>query len=469
MVVVAMVTVAPLLVTVLVSWYEQDLQPRMLRHVDTVARQVQQQPAATWDKLAFRNRLWVRVVDAEGRVQSFNHDPPRGLYAAASAFFFGPDGAPTVAAEDEPRGPLHDRAAVQDATAAVRSWCARTEDLRLLVCTAVARLDSGDVVVVQESSRRAIRALFDFRYPLLKLVVFIVPFAALLAWWLGWRMVHPLERLRAQVLAQSASVSSSPSATAPQQVELQRNDEFGDLAAAFNVLLQRLHARDAATQEFLQDFAHEAKNPVAAIRAAAESLQSGKAVDDKRAQRLGRILDGASARLDSVVNGVLELSRAEAGLPGEDRTAVSLGDVARGVVDVVSAQHPELQFALVDDSGSADVEGVEARLESVLSNLVHNAASFAGRDVVVRLTSTSGEVVVHVVDDGPGVASDVRDRVFERFFTTRPQDGGTGVGLALAQAVVVAHGGTLELVDEDADIDVDVPNGAHFKMVLPRR
>ncbi len=308
------------------------------------------------------------------------------------------------------------------------------------------------------------RALYDLRYEISKLVVILLPVAVLLAWWLGWRTVRPIEQLRAQVLESVARATPGP------RVELARSDEIGDLASAFNGLLRALDERRLANEAFIADLVHELKNPVAAIRASAEQLQPAGADANARTGRLVRVIRESSGRLDALVSQLLELARAEAGMPTEERAAVDVAELARGVV---LAERTDVRWAGVaftwrcEGGSDASVQGVPLRLESAIRNLVENAASFASREdggageVEVVVEAGADAVSVSVRDTGPGIDEADLPRVFDRFFTTRGRALGTGLGLALVKAVVVAHGGEVRAESTPG-------RGATFRVTLPR-
>jgi two-component system sensor histidine kinase ChvG len=171
-------------------------------------------------------------------------------------------------------------------------------------------------------------------------------------------------------------------------------------------------------------------------------------LDPQRAQRLASVLRKSSRRLDILVSRFLELARAEAGLPNEERRAVDLANLARGLIDGLAGSDRYRDVRLRSQLGLATVLGVPGRLESALLNLLDNAASFAGSGgwVAVRVTTEGRWAVVEVSDSGPGIAAADLTRVFDRFFTTRPGGHGTGLGLPLARALVEAHGGTLTVM-----------------------
>lgn len=280
-------------------------------------------------------------------------------------------------------------------------------------------------------------ALYSREYALWQLAAIVLPCAALVGWWLGWRLVRPIERLRTQALEQVEALSPGT------DLDLVRADEFGELAGAFNRLLGELRGRARDKEAFVADLAHEFKNPVAAIRAAAEALDSGPA-DAQRLERLAGILGDSSRRLDTLVTQFLELARAEAGLHAEPRTQLDLGALARARLEHFThdARFGHLTFALDAPAQGPQMAGVESGLHTVIDNLLENAASFASSRVELRVQQ-SGALVLSVHDDGPGIAPEDRERVFDRYFTRRSSGRGTGLGLAMVRAVVQAHGGTV--------------------------
>jgi two-component system sensor histidine kinase ChvG len=415
------------------------------------------------DGVARAGAVRIRLLDPDDNVvHDLDHEAGEGLLFVLGSIFFAADDAPTLAAYDAGLPAVDRRLEISMARATgSAAGCEHSPGAKLLVCysaRSVERSDGTWVIYTQESSRRAIRALYDQRYQLAKLTLFQVLFAGLLGAWLGWRMVRPVERLRRQVLDRTRPrVSTQP-------VVLDREDEIGDLAKAFNELLDALRQRNDDYQSFVEDLAHEMKNPVAAIRVAAERMDGP--LDTERAQRLGRIITDSSQRLDDQLTRFLELARAEAGLKEVAREEVDLVGLVRGLLDVQDERYSE-QRRYLDAPERAIVLGAPSQLETALRNIVDNAASFAGPGGVVRVLVAPGRDgwVVTIRDSGPGVEEADRERIFERFFTRRSGRGGTGLGLAMTRAVVEAHGGT---------VGVDPPRGgdaagACFVVKLPKR
>jgi two-component system sensor histidine kinase ChvG len=462
-------------------------------------------------EVATEHTARIRVIRKDG-TERYDVDRDQGtdLVHQVGTLFFGPDGAPTLREFDETVGPPQQRPEILKITRwhiegeapappthaplpegtthassfpafrgappppmspDVETGCRTSPAGKLLVCHAVRAIDEGEgveAIYVQESSRRAVRALYDLRYQLLRLSLIMLPFALGFSWWMGHRMVRPIEWLRERVLEKARSANPRADLAPPP------GDEVADLADAFNGLLGSLDERRRANEGFIADLVHELKNPVAAIRTCAETLDKG-GVDEKRAARLSKILGDSTTRLDALVSQFLELARAEAGMPNEARGSVDLAALARGVTGAIEQGHPEVKFEVVADA-PLTVIGVEPRLDSVVRNLVDNAASFAGGGGEVRVTvktdpDDARHALLEVCDTGPGIAEKDLPHMFERFFTTRGvpngsaepserKQKGTGLGLALVKAVAEAHGGSVSARSSAG-------GGTTFRVVLP--
>lgn len=319
------------------------------------------------------------------------------------------------------------------------------------------------VVHVQKSSIRAVGPVYALRQRLLRLTVFTVPLSLLVAYFLARRLHKPLSRLRDATLQKATAAHAE--ADLPEAA-----DEVGQVGQSFNVLLRALDDRRKATSAFMADAVHEVKNPVAAIKAAAESLSAGEA-SPERQQRIARIVLDSAVKLDRLVTELLDLSRAEAGMPGEERAQVDIAELAKAVAESVAS---DVRFASVTiqvnvaesarSDGAPKVLGVSSRLESALRELVVNGASFceeSGGKVRVDIGAAADDITLAITDTGPGIEPQALSHIFDRFFTTREQQKGTGLGLAMVKAVIEAHGGTVSATSTAGD-------GACFSVRLPR-
>ncbi|WP_437683425.1 sensor histidine kinase [Sorangium sp. So ce131] len=410
------------------------------------------------DALARTHLLRLRLVDAAGEVAAdADHDRGTDLGQRVGDLLLGAIEAEALDAFDAALGPLGQRAELAEARRGLAArGCEFSRSATLLVCHAVSATRSG-YVHAQDSSRRPAAHLLYLRGALPRLVAITLPLSLLLALLLTRSFVRPLEALRRRALAKVHE--PTPRADLP----LQGPAELQDLAAAFNALLATLEERRGANEAFVADLVHELKNPVAAIRGCADALADAPA-ERERAARLSRLLKESSHRLDALVSQFLELARAEAGMPHEERSRVDLAALARGIVDAMAddGRFPGVHFA-VSGAARAEVVGVAYRLESVLRNLLENAASFSGPGGEVHVAIAARDdrrVEVTVSDTGPGIAEEALPRVFQRFFTTRGGERGSGLGLALVRAVVEAHGGSVSASSTPG-------RGATFRVELP--
>ena len=413
--------------------------------------------------IAEKYRARIRVVPRVGveGALDIDRDDPRDAMHPVEAFFFFARSTETSRDYDSAT-PILARPEVSYALArGLYIDCAR-DGLRVCRATRPARDRESRawVVYVDKSSARPVEEVYFVRRILLRLSLVTAPLAMALGFWAARRVTAPIARLRRQALEKASS--ESPNADLAEHA-----DEVGDLASALNSLLGALARRRAENEAFVADVVHEMKSPVAAITAVAEALEAP--VDDARRERLARALGSSAAKLDALVSHFLDLARAEAGMPREDRERVDLADLLRAAV-ARSAEDPRysgVQFS-AEARGPHVVFGVRRRLDALVRELLDNAASFAGARaepglVQVSLTTTheGGKDVVHleVHDNGPGIPPEALPRVFQRFFTTRGEKRGTGLGLALVHAVAVAHGGSAsaETGEHGATIRVTLP------------
>lgn len=420
-----------------------------------------QDAAGALGDAARRRGVRLRVLDAEARaVFDQDADTPGEPFSRVEAFFLG---GPTdsLAEIDEDSGPLGLRPEIAAATRT--GWYIGCRWISIGYCVSVRPVTDARgaklFVYVQASSTRAVSGVYELRRELLRIGLVTVPFALLLAFYAGSRLVRPIEKLRRQAIARASAVGRAGT------LDPGTHDEVADLADAFNALLRALEAKRTENESFVADLVHELKNPVAAVRVVADTLAAGGA-DPARIERAARTLRDSSAKLNRVVTQFLELARAEAGLPNEERAIEDVEALVGAQVESLSGdgRHPEVTLTFACDApGELRVSGVAHRLEALFLELLENARSFAGEGgrVDVRAGREGDEVVVIVSDTGPGIAAEDVERVFSRFFTTRDRARGTGLGLALVRAVALAHGGWVGVRSSPGA-------GAAFEVRLPR-
>jgi two-component system sensor histidine kinase ChvG len=238
-----------------------------------------------------------------------------------------------------------------------------------------------------------------------------------------------------------------------ERLALDRADEIGQLARAFDRMEQRLDQRARYVAELAADISHEFKSPLAGIRGAAELLAEGAADDPEARQRfLDNILVDAH-RLDRLVSRLLELSRAEA---NDAVSAVfDYEALVREVAERVAAKMGEAQTEIVVLYRAHRTQVVAKRvlLTSVLTNLLENAVQHArpSTSVEVRVSEVNGGIVTAVQNQGSVISEANLGRIWDRFFTTRAHSGGTGLGLPIVKTIVEAHGGQVAVRSSEGE------------------
>jgi two-component system OmpR family sensor kinase len=244
------------------------------------------------------------------------------------------------------------------------------------------------------------------------------------------------------------------------QVGLALNRMLGHVGAA----LEARQASETRLRRFVADASHELRTPLAAIRGYAElTRRSTEPVPPDIAHLLARV-ESQAERMTTLVEDLMLLARLDAGRPlGREPV-----DLSRLVVDAMSDAHavsPDHRWQLTAPEQEVTVTGDAAGLSQVLANLLANTRTHTppGTTVSVTLTPANGQVTLSIVDDGPGVPADLLPHVFERFArgdSSRSRAAGsTGLGLSIVDAVVAAHGGSVDVTS--------VPGHTAFTVRLP--
>ena len=225
-------------------------------------------------------------------------------------------------------------------------------------------------------------------------------------------------------------------------------ERFNRMAAALGETVGRLEAAQAQNKRFVADVSHELRTPLAALVAEASILREH--LDDlpPDGRRAGELLVADVARLRSLVDDLMELSRFDA---AAERVAVEPVDLGRLVGTVTSARLPDAQMHVPDPP--IVVESEPRRLERIVGNLLDNAREHApGAGVDVAVTREGDDAVVAVEDGGPGVPPDRLERIFDRFYKADPSrhDGSSGLGLAIAAEHAALLGGHLRATNRPA-------------------
>lgn len=319
----------------------------------------------------------------------------------------------------------------------------------------------------REVALRVFRDETGLRHTLREILIGLalgVPFAALLAAMGGYLMAgRTLKPVGAMVEQARQITSESLNRRLPNP---NPHDELGQLATVFNQTLQRLQDSFDALRQFTADASHELRTPLTALRSVGEvGLRDA---DDAAALRetISSMLEEAQ-RLNDLIDSLLTLARVESGRLPLNLERMRLPELLAEVRESVEVLAAEKQQAieLVAEAGlSATADRL--LLRHAVMNLLHNAIRYSppkGR-IVMRCFPRDDRAVIEVADEGPGIAPEYHQKIFERFFRVDKArsraEGGAGLGLAIAKLYIERQGGSIEVESAPG-------KGSRFRLVLP--
>lgn len=338
-------------------------------------------------------------------------------------------------------------------------------DLVLTVAVPVQRFHQVvGAVMLSRSNNDIANTLRILRVELLQNFAVMLGVAVLLSLYMAQTIARPLRRL-----ARSARRAQAIAGGLPDIPDYsRRGDEIGELSIALSAMTKALWERLDATERFAADVAHEIKNPLSSMKSALETLE--KIQDIGQRKKLVDILSEDVVRLDRLISDISSASRLEAELSRTQPELFNLVEVLSTLATSRAQSGVPLDLK-VHDSGLM-VRGIPGRLVQVVENLIGNALSFSpqGHRVTLRLEGNKEKVILMVDDDGPGIPPGKEQKIFERFYSERPQgEFGThsGLGLSISRQIVEGHGGRI-YAENRVSADKKVL-GARFIVELPRQ
>ena len=231
--------------------------------------------------------------------------------------------------------------------------------------------------------------------------------------------------------------------------------EMAELSDGISQMATALADRAAYIRTLASQVSHEFKTPLTSIQGAVELLQDHH--DTMTAAERERFLaniSGDGARLRALLDRLLDLARAENTVRSDARTGLA------AVVSTAVSGLPPGITAQIEIPDGLDARIPSEALQIVLGNLLDNAAEHDASEVRISAEGGAEFVTMRIADDGRGISPANRNKIFEHFFTTRREQGGTGLGLGIVRALLAAHGGTIALSDTGGD------GGASFEILL---
>ena len=291
----------------------------------------------------------------------------------------------------------------------------------------------------------------------------LIPFLAIAIWFVIVQSLQPLNRT-----ARAVSMRS-PSSLEPIEIK-NLPYELKSLVGAINNLLRRLSESLNAQQRFASDAAHELRTPLAAIKLQAQLLSRCKPED--KAKYAARLQQGV-ARATRLVEQLLTIARLDPENADKPMSEVDLAAVASSAVEELSQSARDKAITLTARAEPLTMMGMPDAIHLMVVNLADNAIRYTPENgrIEIGVKQKGNDAVITVTDDGPGIAPEERERVFERFYRALgTKVSGTGLGLAIVSRIVAMHNGTIRITDGFARLAHDGSGegfGAQFVVTLP--
>ena len=246
-----------------------------------------------------------------------------------------------------------------------------------------------------------------------------------------------------------------------------RKDEIGVLANSVKRMTIALQDRVKSVEAFAADVAHELKNPLTSLQSAIETLQLSKEEEERK--QLIKIAIKDLKRLDRLISDISSSSRLEVELARGEFEVIDIRDVLQSVMEVTRTnitKKIDININLKLPKNKIEVLGIGDRIAQVFYNLIDNAISFskAGYNIDINASTTKSDAIIEIRDEGPGIPKENLGRIFERFYTYRPEEkifgNNSGLGLSICKQIIKSLNGTIIATNR-------LGGGAVFTIILP--
>jgi signal transduction histidine kinase len=307
------------------------------------------------------------------------------------------------------------------------------------------------VAYLSQSLRDVLTVLNDLRVRLLLSTLIALALSAFVGWWLSQRITRPVQQL-------TTAAEAVAEGRFDQAVQVNSRDELGRLSHTFNDMTARLQAARQMQVDFVADVSHELRTPLTSIKGTLETLRAGAVNDLDVRDRFLETAEAETDRLIRLVNDLLVLSRVDSAALNLSRKPTNVGQLVQALADrlaqQVQAQTHDLKIEVSIDPDVPPAWADADRIEQVLLNLTDNALKYSrpGGSITLCVSTTPDQLVlVQARDEGIGIPAAELPRLGERFYRADKarSRGGHGLGLAIAQSLIRAHGGELRLESEE--------------------
>ncbi|MFP4456596.1 MAG: sensor histidine kinase [Clostridia bacterium] len=291
----------------------------------------------------------------------------------------------------------------------------------------------------------------SFLWSVVRVIVIAVLIGVLFGSYLTSKLIEPLQNLEKRLKEISIGDFSG-------RLKVEEDDELGDIAKAFNNMSQQLERYQKAQSRFIQNASHELKSPLMNIQGYAEGLQAGVFNESEKDEALD-IVVSETQRLKSVVEELLFISKIDDESITVEFNKVDIGDIINEALRTVYTriQQKELDLQVIIEEDLL-VKGDYSSLMRAFANILDNAVRYADERILIQGLSADKQVVVRIVDDGPGFEEKEIPKVFERFF--KGKEGSTGLGMAIVKDIINIHQGEVVIYNHTtggAVVEIKLP------------
>jgi len=305
------------------------------------------------------------------------------------------------------------------------------------------------------------RIIRDERQRYLRAFLVALSISLFLSVSLSSTIARPLNRLaKAAEGVSNAGIGEIP-------IMKNRKDEIGVLANSVKRMTIALQDRVKSVEAFAADVAHELKNPLTSLQSAIETLQLSKEEEERK--HLIKIAIKDLKRLDRLISDISSSSRLEVELARGEFEVIDIRDVLQSVMEVTKTnitKKIDININLKLPENKIEVLGIGDRIAQVFYNLIDNAISFskAGHNIDIKASTTKSDAIIEIRDEGPGIPKENLGRIFERFYTYRPEEkifgNNSGLGLSICKQIIKSLNGTIIATNR-------LGGGAVFTIILP--
>ena len=293
-------------------------------------------------------------------------------------------------------------------------------------------------------------------FRVLQPLLFLLPFIAIAVWIIVGEGLSPLERT-ARSVARRSPTCLEPISTKKLPTELE------GLVTSINRLMERLKTSLSAQQRFASDAAHELRTPLTALKLQVQMAQRAK-TPEKQAQYFAKVNEGIN-RATRLVQQLLTLARIDPETSDRPVTTLNLESMIESVAEDMRPIAQQKEITITTKVAPASTEGMEDAIRLMVTNLTDNAIRYTPEQghIELRCDTTDDKAIIEISDNGPGIAPEERERVFDRFYRALgTKTSGTGLGLAIVKRIVDIHHGQI-VIDDGLD-----GQGTTFRITLPR-